>query len=102
MPRGHAAAPRQGRRRRYEQRRPDQAGLTFPAGLPATCDRVHCPAAGRSRFAADLLTILSRGRTAQNYGATVISAWNAQTQYLGAFIRNRRKLAACHCVSLPR
>jgi transcriptional regulator with XRE-family HTH domain len=68
-------------------------GLTFPAGLPATCDRVHCPAAGRSRFAADLLTILSRERTAQNYGATVIGAWNAQTQYLGAFIRNRRKLA---------
>ena len=29
--------PRQGRHRRQEQRRPDQAGLTFPAGLPATC-----------------------------------------------------------------
>ena len=47
----------------------------------------------RSRFAADLLTIFGRERKAQNYGATVIGTWNAQTQYLGAFIRNRRKLA---------
>ena len=51
------------------------------------------PAASRSRFAADLLTILSRERKAQNYGATVTGTWNAQTQCLGAFIRNRRKLA---------
>ena len=50
-------------------------------------------AASRSRFAADLLTILSRERKAQNYGATVTATWNAQTQCLGAFIRNRRKLA---------
>ena len=30
--RDHAAAPRQGRHRRQQERRPDQAGLTFPAG----------------------------------------------------------------------
>ena len=30
--RDHAAAPRQGRHRRQEERRRDQAGLTFPAG----------------------------------------------------------------------
>src|SRR6516164_4511908 len=48
--------------------------------------RIHCPAASRSRFAADLLTILSRERKARNCGVTVIGAWNAQTQILGAFI----------------
>ena len=51
------------------------------------------PAASRSRFAADLLTILSRERKAQNHGATVTGTWNTQAQCLGAFIRNRRKLA---------
>ncbi len=30
--RATTAAPRQGRHRRQEERRPDQAGLTFPAG----------------------------------------------------------------------
>jgi transcriptional regulator with XRE-family HTH domain len=34
-----------------------------------------------------------QGAKARNYGATVIGAWSAQTQILGAFIRNRRKLA---------
>ena len=51
------------------------------------------PAASRSRFAADLLTIVSRERQAQNYGAAVTGTWNAQTQCLGAFIRTRRQLA---------
>jgi transcriptional regulator with XRE-family HTH domain len=51
------------------------------------------PAASRSRFAADLLTILSTERKAQNHGVTVTGPWNRQAQYLGAFIRNRRKLA---------
>jgi len=51
------------------------------------------PAASRSRFAADLLTILSRERKAQNHGATVTGPWNTQAQCLGAFIRNRRRLA---------
>ena len=51
------------------------------------------PAASRWRFAADLLTISSRERKAQNCGATVTGTWNGQTQCLGAFIRNRRKLA---------
>jgi transcriptional regulator with XRE-family HTH domain len=51
------------------------------------------PAASRWRFAADLLTILSRQRKAQNYGATVTGPWYTQAQCLGAFIRRRRKLA---------
>ena len=66
---------------------------SLPGGPARHLRQVHCPAASRSRFAADLLTILSRKRKAQDYGATVIGTWNAQTQYLGAFIRNRRKLA---------
>jgi transcriptional regulator with XRE-family HTH domain len=60
---------------------------------PATLQLAHCPAASRSRFAADLLTILSIERKGRNYGATVTGTWNGQTQCLGAFIRNRRKLA---------
>ena len=40
-----------------------------------------------------MLTILSRERKAQNYGATVTGPWYTQAQCLGAFIRNRRKLA---------
>src|SRR5215831_7127938 len=65
----------------------------LPGGPARHLRQARCPAASRSRFAADLLTILSRERKAQNYGATVTGAWNTQRQYLGAFIRNRRKLA---------
>ena len=68
-----------------------QASPSRRAGPPPALGPL--PAASRSRFAADLLTILSRERKAQNYGATVTGTWNGQTQCLGAFIRNRRKLA---------
>ena len=69
-----------------------QASPSRRAG-PATCDRPRCPAASRSRFAAEMLTILSRERRVQNHGATVTGTWNTQARCLGAFIRNRRKLA---------
>jgi transcriptional regulator with XRE-family HTH domain len=68
-----------------------QASSSRPARPPPAIG--HCTAASRSRVAADLLTILTRERKAQELRATVIGTWNAQTQYLGAFIRNRRKLA---------
>ena len=68
-----------------------QAHLPGRPGPPPAIGSL--PAASRSRFAADLLTILSRERKAQNQGATVTGTWNAQTQCLGAFIRDRRKLA---------
>src|SRR5450755_753919 len=71
--------------------RPSRPHLPGGPGPPPAIGPL--PAASRSRFAADLLTILSRERKAQNYGATVTGTWNAQTQCLGAFIRNRRKLA---------
>src|SRR5271166_4542751 len=70
--------------------RPGRPHLPGGPGLPPAIGPL--PAASRSRFAADLLTIL-RERKAQNYGATVTGTWNGQTQCLGAFIRNRRKLA---------
>src|SRR5215831_3575974 len=65
----------------------------LPGGPARHLRQARCPAASRSRFAADLLTILSRERKARDYGATVIGTWHTQTQILGAFIRNRRKLA---------
>src|SRR5271165_3054309 len=71
--------------------RPSRPHLRGGPGPPPAIGPL--PAASRSRFAADLLTILSRKRKAHNYGATVTGTWNAQTQCLGAFIRNRRKLA---------
>ena len=85
--------PGKGRHRRQQERRPDQAGLTFGGGPGPPPAIGPLPSAGRSRFAAGLLTILSRQRKARNYGATVTGTWNGQTQCLGAFIRNRRKLA---------
>jgi transcriptional regulator with XRE-family HTH domain len=68
-----------------------QAHLPGRPGLPPAIGPL--PAASRWRFAADLLTILSRERKAQNYGATVTGPWYTQAQCLGAFIRRRRKLA---------
>jgi Helix-turn-helix len=68
-----------------------QASLSRRAGPAPAIGPL--PATSRSRFAADLLTILSSERKAQNHGATVTGPWNTQAQCLGAFIRNRRKLA---------
>ena len=68
-------------------------GPHLPGGPARHLRPARCPAASRSRFVADLLTILSRAREAQDYGATVIGTWHTQMQCLGAFIRNRRKLA---------
>ena len=70
-------------------------GLVSADGLVSLAS----PAGGRAVAAAVTgargmtLTIFSRERKAQNYGATVTGTWNGQTQCLGAFIRNRRKLA---------
>ena len=68
-----------------------QASPSRRAG-PATCDR--------STVRGEPIAI-RRGldyhpeqrAKAQNHGATVTGTWNGQTQCLGAFIRNRRKLA---------
>ena len=68
-----------------------QASPSRRAG-PATCDRSTArgePIAVRRRLAYHP----EQRAKAQNYGATVTGTWNAQTQCLGAFIRNRRKLA---------
>jgi transcriptional regulator with XRE-family HTH domain len=68
-----------------------QASPSRRAG-PATCDRSTArgePIAVRRGLAYHL----EQRAKAQNYGATVTGTWNGQTQCLGAFIRNRRKLA---------
>ena len=68
-----------------------QASPSRRAG-PVTCDR--------STARGEPIAVLRRlayhpgqRAKAQNYGVTVTGTWNAQTQCLGAFIRNRRKLA---------
>ena len=79
---------------RRQERRPGQAASPSRRAGPAAGDRSRCPAASRSRSAADLLTIVSRERKARNYGAAVTRYLErADAMPAGAFIRNRRKLA---------
>jgi len=68
-------------------RRPHLRG--GPGPPPAIGPLPSEPIAVRRRLAYHL----EQRAKARNHGATVTGPWNRQAQYLGAFIRNRRKLA---------